>query len=118
MASVQEHLKKYHRSPNELGERSILPDLREDLIPSEEYEVDRILTHGWSPTENRIKYYIRWVGYGPEHDAWVSIPDLRNAKQLLKEYHERIGKSQAKTTKEAQDEYIRARKMEGVETGG
>lgn len=101
-----EHLKKYHRSsPTSGQDRTILPELRIDRTPSEEYEVESILTHAWSPRDNRIKYYVRWVGYSPQHDSWVSIPDMRNAKQLIRAYHERIGKSQLTSQREAQKEY-------------
>lgn len=100
-----EHLKKYHCSSKWKDDRSQLRDLREDWAPSDEYEVEGIITHGWSPKENRLKYYVRWAGYGPQHDSWVSIPDMRNAKQLIRSYHDRVGKTKAQLQKEAEAEY-------------
>lgn len=99
-----EHLKKYHRLKHP-EERTTLPELRKDWTPSEEYEVEGIITHGWSPKENRLKYFVRWAGYGPQHDSWVSIPMIRNAKQTIRAYHQRIGKPETVTQRKAQLEY-------------
>lgn len=58
-----------------------------DLVKS--FEVERLIgkrqTKGRSP-----EYLVRWKGYGPEHDAWRSIPELGDAAQHLKDYEEEI----------------------------
>lgn len=100
-----DHLKRYHRSPEALGDRATLTDLRVDIIPSEEYEVERILVHGWVAKENRMKYFVRWKGYGSEHDSWVSIPDLKNARELLYEYQETQEKGPRLRQQDAQRTY-------------
>lgn len=101
-----EHLKKYHRAEGPGSQdRTTLADLRSDWIPSEEYEVEGIITHGWSPKDNRLKYFVRWVGQGPQHDSWVSIPMMRNAKQTIRSYHQRIGQTELQSQKEAKRAY-------------
>ena len=77
--------------------------------------MESIITHGWSPKENKLKYYVRWVGYGPQHDSWVSIPDIRNARQLVRAYHSRIGKNQSLTQKEAEASF-RSKQQLGPES--
>lgn len=82
-----EHLKKYHPSPLEFSEHTILPSTR-DILASPEYEVEAILGHRLSNRKsgNRRMYLVRWAGYGPEDDSWVSEYDLRNAPELKREY--------------------------------
>lgn len=81
------HLKKYIPSPERFGERAVMPPTR-DLIGSREYEVEAILGHKLTKrkTGNRRMYLVRWVGYGPAEDSWISEYDLRNAPELKREY--------------------------------
>ncbi|KJA22876.1 hypothetical protein HYPSUDRAFT_122059, partial [Hypholoma sublateritium FD-334 SS-4] len=53
-----------------------------------EYEVEAILGHKLSArsTGNRRMYLVRWAGYGPTDDSWISEYDLRNAPELKREY--------------------------------
>jgi signal peptidase I len=83
-----EHLHKYHMSKEELGERTKLPDTREYLKTSEEYAVEAILGHVVPPRKNGNlgMFWVRWEGYGPADDTWVSERDLRNAPALKREY--------------------------------
>ena len=78
-----DHLKKYNPSPNEFGERTELPPTR-DLKASKEYEVEAILGHRLTGKKkaNRRMYLIRWKGYGPADDSWVSEYDLRNSARI------------------------------------
>ena len=82
-----EHLKKYRQSPPEFEDRMTLPPTR-DFLPSEEYEVEAILGHKLSGKKkgNRRMFRVRWAGYGPESDSWVSEADLRNSPELKREY--------------------------------
>lgn len=82
------HLKKYHFSPSEFGERSKLPQLRDITQGSEEYEVEAILGHRISSRKrgNQRFYLVRWKGYEPTEDSWVSEYALRNAPELKREY--------------------------------
>jgi hypothetical protein len=83
-----EHLKKYNQSSAEFGERVVLPPTRDLLNASEEYEVEAILGHQLSGRKdgNRRMYLIRWRGYDPSEDSWVSEFELRNAPELKREY--------------------------------
>jgi hypothetical protein len=83
-----EHLCKYHMSKEELGERTKLPDTREYLKASEEYAVEAILGHVVRPRKNgnQRMFRVRWEGYGPADDTWVSERDLRNVPALKQEY--------------------------------
>lgn len=50
----------------------------------EEWTVEKILDHkvvGRGRTR-RKKYRIRWTGYGPEHDDWVSEADVEELQAL------------------------------------
>ena len=82
-----EHLKKYTPTPDKFGERTELPSTRE-LRASEEYEVEAILGHRLvgKRRANRRMFLIRWKGYGPADDSWVSEYDLRNSAQLKRNY--------------------------------
>lgn len=51
---------------------------------AEEYEVEEILDsrliHG------RLKFLIRWKGYGREHDSWESVEDV-HAPDCVKDFY-------------------------------
>lgn len=82
-----EHLKKYMPSPTEFGNRTELPSTR-DLKASEEYEVEAILGHRLvgKKRANCRMFLVRWKGYGPADDTWVTEYNLRNAAQLRRSY--------------------------------
>lgn len=84
-----QHLKLYKPSPAKFGDRVELPPTRSEDLATEEYGVEAILGHRLSNrrTGNRRMYLVRWEGYGPEDDTWVSEYDLRNAPELRREYH-------------------------------
>ena len=48
-----------------------------------EYQVDKIIDHKKVGKSN-IKYLVRWTGYGPEDDQWISARDLDDNKALDK----------------------------------
>lgn len=83
-----QHLKKYYPSPESLGERVKLPQTRPHFDEEPEYEVEAILGHRLTSkaTGKRREYYIRWKGYGPESDEWISEDAIRNSPDLKREY--------------------------------
>lgn len=83
-----QHLKKYYPSPESLGEREKLPHTRPHFEEEPEYEVEAILGHRLTSkaTGNRREYYVRWKGYGPESDEWLSEDAMRNSPTLKREY--------------------------------
>ena len=87
-----EHLKKYRQSPPEFSDRTTLPPTRE-FLASEEYEVEAILGHRLTGKKkgNRRMFRVRWAGFGPEADSWISEADLRNSPELKRDYLTRQG---------------------------
>ena len=83
--------KRYMPSPAEFGERTKLPPTR-DLKASEEYKVEAILGHRLVGRKkaNRQMFLVRWKGYGPADDSWITEYDLRNAAQLKRDYYESL----------------------------
>ncbi|KAL1684897.1 hypothetical protein GGG16DRAFT_67398 [Schizophyllum commune] len=65
-----------------------LPDNYPMHPASEEYEVEAILGHKLLKRKdgNNRRFRIRWVGYEPSEDSWVSEYELRNAPELKQEY--------------------------------
>lgn len=84
-----QHLKKYQKSPPEFGERTIMPDTRILKPANEEYEVEKIIGHRYDKQRRTMLYLVRWVGYSPLYDLWLTPKDLRNAPELLYEYQRR-----------------------------
>ena len=56
---------------------------------SEEYEIQTILGH--QDTQRGRRYRVRWRGYGPEEDTWLSHTDLTHAEDLLRRYQRDTG---------------------------
>jgi hypothetical protein len=83
-----EHLKRYAPSSAEFGERVVLPPTRDILKATEEYEVEAILGHRLTSRKdgNQRQYLVRWKGYDPSEDTWVSEWDLRNAPEVKRQY--------------------------------
>ena len=82
-----EHLKKYHESAPEMGERTVMPESRRTQVESQEYEVEDIVGHRRSG--KALQYLVRWLGYGPQYDTWEPARGLRNATTLVRKYRER-----------------------------
>lgn len=49
------------------------------------YELDRVLDHRMTK-KGRIQYLVRWKGYGPEFDTWMSKDQLENATDIVADY--------------------------------
>jgi len=50
-----------------------------------EWEVKSIQAH--KETSKGRRYLVRWKGYSPEDDTWEPLSHLKNATELLQEYH-------------------------------
>jgi len=50
------------------------------------YEIEEILDDRWR--RGRTEYLVRWTGYTPAHDQWVTEADLGGAGELLSRYKE------------------------------
>lgn len=81
-----QHLRKYLRSPEDLGERAQLLETRWWKPATEEYEVEKVVGHRYNKRKRKIHYLVRWIGQGPLNDSWLSEADLRNAPDLLFSY--------------------------------
>lgn len=84
------HLKKYN-SPGEGESRVQLMTNERRRDPSTEYEVERILGHKYEGADNKLKFLVRWKGYGPQFDLWEEAVSLRNAPRIVREYKARAG---------------------------
>lgn len=73
----------------------------------EEYEVEALIQRRWKPVAShkkangtkvkrgRWEYYVRWAGYGPEHDQWLPETELvRNCKEMLKAFETKFPKEE------------------------
>jgi hypothetical protein len=83
-----QHLTRYRRAPE--GDRPVLPNPRDDIVPSEEYEVEDILASRYNKKKQRIEYLVRWLGYDPDHDSWQTALDLRNAPEIMRRFRQRL----------------------------
>lgn len=81
-----DHLKRYAMSPTEFGERDVMPETRALKKESEEYEVESLIGHKFDKRTKKHRFLVRWKGYNPHFDSWVSERDLKNAPALLREY--------------------------------
>ncbi|KAJ6485619.1 hypothetical protein C8R45DRAFT_997222 [Mycena sanguinolenta] len=66
----------------------------------EEFEIEAILDAKKGQFgKNKMGYFVKWVGYGPEHNSWVDEDDAGNATVLIKEYNERLAAEKKKSPK-------------------
>ncbi|TFK58664.1 hypothetical protein BDN72DRAFT_730989, partial [Pluteus cervinus] len=47
----------------------------------EEHEVEEVLG-----SQKSLQYLVKWVGYGVEHNEWISYRDM-HSDRLIKEFH-------------------------------
>ena len=69
----------------------------DDERDGKRWELERVVDH-----ENRrgkTWYLVRWKGYGPKEDSWKKPAELKHAKRLVEEYHERLRRREEFTGK-------------------
>lgn len=49
---------------------------------SESYEVEAILDHAQGENLHMYHYYVRWKGYGPEHNSWIPFTNFDDIRIL------------------------------------
>ena len=62
-----------------------LPPKPVEITGEEEYEVEDILDSKYAG--RGIRYFVKWVGYGPEHNSWLSCTQLANSPDLIERFH-------------------------------
>ena len=83
------HLRPY-RPPRDIS-RPLLPNPRDDIRASEEFEVEEVVGH--RKRKGKLLYRVRWKGYGAQEDTWASEKDLWNAPEILGKYRTKSGLS-------------------------
>jgi hypothetical protein len=78
-------LRRYHTENDRSQDTNFL-----DFIPSDsiEYEVEEILNH--RIRRGKRQYLIKWLGYPQDDNTWEPEENLLNAKEILKEYQDKI----------------------------
>ena len=56
-----------------------------DTEHEKSFELEKIVDKQVS-ARGRVRYLVRWKGYGPEHDQWKTSGQMINAKELVEEY--------------------------------
>jgi hypothetical protein len=82
-----EYLKEYHTSPAHFGPRDA-PSNPDPVLTStgtEEYEVERILSHRSHPTQG-TSYLVAWKGYALHDSTWEPERNLGNAGEAIRDY--------------------------------
>jgi len=80
------HLEAYMTSPSEFGQRTTTRLARESFEEKPEFEVTEILAERLRRTRTgrRTKEFkVRFVGFGPEYDEWITKKNLRNAPLII-----------------------------------
>ena len=74
-----------HPDPYNRGHQEPPPVENEsDDAPS--FEVEKLLSKRVTPG-GKIKYLVKWKGWGPEHNAWYSMESLSDAMDLVQEFN-------------------------------
>lgn len=79
------HLEPYNASPPELGDRPTRSINRDDFDKLPEVEIERVIAERWRKIRGRRvqQFKVRWKGFGPEDDEWLTKRGLRNAPEVL-----------------------------------
>jgi hypothetical protein len=82
------HLESYSKSPPDLGDRPTKSLNRDDFDAKPEVDVDFILAERWRKSRGRRiqQFKVRWKGFGPEDDEWLTKKGLRNAPEILEDW--------------------------------
>jgi hypothetical protein len=82
------HLEEYQKSPAELGDRPTKNLNREDFDTKPEADIECILAERFRKVRGRRiqQFKVRWVGFGPEDDEWLTKKGLRNAPMIMQDW--------------------------------
>ncbi|GJP59859.1 hypothetical protein CLOP_g15508 [Closterium sp. NIES-67] len=84
-------LLKPYRDPNTIFVGHQPPPPPPVLVQNEpEYEVESVLAHR-RRRNGTVELLIRWKGYDPSEDSWVSETDMGNARRPLHDYFVKQG---------------------------
>ena len=59
----------------------------------EEFEMEEILSHeprSQTKSDNKVKFLVKWKGFGHENNTWEPFENMKNAPVSLKEYWDRV----------------------------
>jgi hypothetical protein len=67
------------------------PDIvQDDTGDHEEYEVEEVLDSRLvGRSRKRKQYWVKWKGWGPEHNQWIGEDDMSNARDLVEQFESR-----------------------------
>ena len=68
----------------------------------EEFEVEEILSHeprAKTKSDNKVKFLVKWRGFGHENNTWEPFKNMKNAPDSLKEYWDRVAVQAAQPSK-------------------
>lgn len=83
------HLESYRKSPADLDTDRPSKSLnRDDFDAKPEVGIERILAERWRKIHGRRiqQFKVRWEGFGPEDDEWLTKRALRNAPAILEDW--------------------------------
>lgn len=81
------HLEPAPRSEDDPFARAVPDPAPEVIDGEEEWVIEKVLkTKGKGA---RTRYLVRWEGYPPEEDSWLSRAEFGNAQEVLKDFEER-----------------------------
>jgi hypothetical protein len=82
------HPEAYHKSPSEFGQRPTKTLNHDDFDAKPEADVDFILAERFRKIRGRriLQFKVRWKGFGPEDDEWLTKKGLRNAPMVLQDW--------------------------------
>jgi hypothetical protein len=64
-----------------------VPPLPIEIKRQEEFEVSEILDS--RIIQRKLEYLVQWYGYDVSERTWEPVADLRNAPEMIKEFHRR-----------------------------
>ena len=73
----------------QVEEQKKIPPPPVEVAGEKEYEVERILDR--QERREKVRYLVRWKRYIVEEDMWKGLENLKNAKELIEEFEERLG---------------------------
>jgi hypothetical protein len=75
------------KKPRTTQKQTIIPYTNLIHDNTEAYQIDDILDDRWR--RGRAEYLVRWTGYTPADDQWVTEQALVNAPELIRWYREK-----------------------------